>query len=147
MQSHAHRPPRRLLSRGGFTLMELLIVLAIIGVIAAIAVPSFLGQQKKANVKATQASIHGLESALDYFATDHDGDYPTSLDLLITNPGNDPKWSGPYLKGGRLPLDAWGNELMYMFPAQNNVDKPDIYSAGPDRQPNTADDVTNWQQM
>jgi general secretion pathway protein G len=127
--------------------MELLIVLAIIGVIAAIAVPSFLGQQKKANVKATQASIHGLESALDYFATDHDGDYPTSLDLLITNPGNDPKWSGPYLKGGRLPLDAWGNELMYMFPAQNNVDKPDIYSAGPDRQPNTADDVTNWQQM
>jgi general secretion pathway protein G len=147
MQSHAHRPPRRLLSRRGFTLMELLIVLAIIGVIAAIAVPSFLGQQKKANVKATQASIHGLESALDYFATDHDGDYPTSLDLLITNPGNDPKWSGPYLKGGRLPLDAWGNELMYMFPAQNNVDKPDIYSAGPDRQPNTADDVTNWQQM
>ena len=140
-------PPRRSLSRGGFTLMELLIVLAIIGVIAAIAVPSFLGQQKKANVKATQASIHGLESALDYFATDHDGDYPTSLDLLITNPGNDPKWSGPYLKGGRLPLDAWGNELMYMFPAQNNVDKPDIYSAGPDRQPNTADDVTNWQQM
>ena len=147
MQSHAHRPPRRSLSRGGFTLMELLIVLAIIGVIAAIAVPSFLGQQKKANVKATQASIHGLESALDYFATDHDGDYPTSLDLLITNPGNDPKWSGPYLKGCRLPLDAWGNELMYMFPAQNNVDKPDIYSAGPDRQPNTADDVTNWQQM
>ena len=147
MQRRAHRPTRHSLSRGGFTLMELLIVLAIISVIAAIAVPSFLGQQKKANVKATQASIHGLESALDYFATDHDGDYPASLDLLITNPGNDPKWSGPYLKGGRLPLDAWGNELMYMFPAQNNLDKPDIYSAGPDRQPNTADDVTNWQQM
>lgn len=63
MQRRAHRPTRRSLSRGGFTLMELLIVLAIIGVIAAIAVPSFLGQQKKANVKATQASIHGLESA------------------------------------------------------------------------------------
>ncbi|MFN6107880.1 MAG: type II secretion system major pseudopilin GspG [Planctomycetaceae bacterium] len=147
MRSVSRRFARPSAPRAGFTLMELLIVLAIIGVIAAIAVPALLGQQKKAMIKATMATINGVESALKIYAADHSGDYPAEgLEILISNPGNDKEWSGPYLEGGRLPLDAWGNALSYQFPPQNNLDKPDIWSNGPDRQPNTADDVINWQQ-
>ncbi|MCY2967962.1 MAG: prepilin-type N-terminal cleavage/methylation domain-containing protein [Planctomycetota bacterium] len=87
MQARPHRTIQRPSVRGGFTLMELLIVLAIIGVIAAIAVPQLLGQQKVAMRKATMATINGVESALDIYAVDHEGDYPTQGAACPWTPG------------------------------------------------------------
>lgn len=134
--------------RRGFTLIEVLLVLAIIGVIMAIAVPMLLGKQKQAYIDATKASIGGLEQALKMYALDHDGDYPASsigLDALLTSPGNDPKWKGPYLDKGKVPADAWGNPLQYQYPgSKQGASLPDIWSFGPDRQSNTDDDINNW---
>lgn len=137
--------------RGGFTLIEVLLVLAILGVIAAMVVPQLLGQQKKAYIDATKNSIKGLEGALEIYAFHHDSEYPTTqqgLDVLISQPANDDKWVGPYLKSVKtLPLDAWGQPFQYEYPGTNNPPgtKPDIYSSGPDRIPGNSDDINNWQ--
>jgi general secretion pathway protein G len=129
--------------------MEVLLVLAILGVIAAMVVPSLMGRQKQANIDATRLSINGIEGALKFYALDHLEEYPTSaqgLDVLVQSPGNDPKWKGPYLKAGSIPLDAWGSAFQYSFPGPNhpNGDLPDISSPGPDKTPNTDDDINNW---
>jgi len=135
--------------RSGFTLMEVLLVLAILGVIAAMVVPGLMGRQRQANIDATKLSIKGLEGALKLYAVDHGDEFPTSaqgLDILLQSPGNDPKWKGPYLESGSVPLDAWGNPFQYSYPGPNhpNGDKPDISSSGPDKTPNTDDDINNW---
>src|SRR5262249_39152139 len=102
---------RRQSARSGFTLMEVLLVLAILGVLMAMVVPGLMGRQKQANIDATKVSIHGLESGLKMYTLDHDGEYPTTnegLDSLISAPSNDPKWKGPYLdKATSVPTDAW----------------------------------------
>lgn len=136
--------------RRGFTLIEVLLVLAILGVIAAMVVPQLLGRQKKANIDATRLSITGLEQALELYAVDHSGEYPTTgegLESLLTAPNNDEKWHGPYLKESKaVPVDAWGRPLQYEYPGQHNTggSKPDISSGGPDKAFGTADDITNW---
>ena len=145
---HGKRQPRS--RRDGFTLLEVLLVLAIMGVIAAMVVPQLIGRQKQANIDATKLSIHGVEQALKLYATDHDGEYPPTnvgLQALIIAPANDPNWKRPYLENTQeLPKDAWGSPFQYEYPGQHNAgaDKPDIWSWGPDRTPNTDDDVTNW---
>ena len=141
------RQPRR---RAGFTLMEVLLVLLILGVIAAMVVPRLLGSLKTANIQQTQASIKGLENALEYYAKDHGGEYPSTaegLQALQFAPADDTSWtSGPYIDS--QPLDAWKNPFQYAYPAQHNTNgKPDIWSFGADKQDGTADDVTNWLQM
>lgn len=136
--------------RRGFTLIEVLLVLAILGVIAAMVVPQLLGRQKKANVDATRLSITGLEQALDLYAVDHSGEYPTTaegLESLLVQPNGDEKWNGPYLKeSGAVPVDAWGRPLQYEYPGQHHAQgsKPDISSGGPDKAFGTPDDITNW---
>lgn len=136
--------------RRGFTLIEVLLVLAILGVIAAMVVPQLLGRQKKANVDATRLSITGLEQALDLYAVDHSGEYPTTaegLESLLVKPNADEKWNGPYLKESKqVPVDAWGRPLQYEYPGQHNTGgtKPDISSGGPDKAFGTPDDITNW---
>src|SRR5258708_3831389 len=107
------------LARRGFTLMEVLLVLAILGVIIGLVLPNLLGQQKKANIGATKVAINNVEQALKLYALDHDGEFPPSangLDALLTSPGNDPKWKGPYVESGKVPADAWGNPLQYAYP-------------------------------
>jgi len=142
------RKTRRHERRAGFTLMEVLLVLAILGVLMAMVVPGLLGQQKQANIDATKVSIHSLESALKLYALNHDGEYPSTgdgLQALLTAPANDTKWRGPYLdKGNSLPQDAWGNALQYQYPGQHNTNGPDISSWGPDKTAGTDDDITNW---
>lgn len=140
----------RIAGRSGFTLMEVLLVLAILGVLMAMVVPGLMGRQKQANIDATKLSIHGLENALKLYALDHDGEYPSTndgLEALISAPANDSKWKRPYLDNtSSLPADAWGNAFQYQYPGQHQPsgDKPDIFSWGPDKSANTDDDITNW---
>ena len=130
-------------------MMEVLLVLAILGVIMAMVVPMLTGRRKQANIDATKLSIKSLEQTLDFFAGDHDGEFPPTnpgLQALIVQPQNDAQWRGPYLKETTsLPRDAWGNPFQYESPGRHNTHKPDIWSIGADKTPNTADDITNWQ--
>jgi general secretion pathway protein G len=131
--------------RRGFTLMEVLLVLAILGVIMSMVVPKLVGRQHYANIDATRISIRGVEQAVKLYSLDHAGRYPGSeqgLKVLMTKDGKDSRWRGPYLE--REALDAWGSPLQYAFPGQKNAGGVDIVSAGPDRQFNTADDIGNW---
>jgi general secretion pathway protein G len=143
-----HQNRNRHSRRRGFTLMEVLLVLAILGVIMAMVLPQLLGRQRQANIDATKLSIRGLEQALDLFALDHDGEFPVTnigLQALLNPTGNDPQWKGPYLKDtSTLPLDAWGNPMQYEYPGKYQQGKADIWSWGPDKQNGTEDDITNW---
>ena len=137
-------------TRRGFTLIEVLLVLAILGVIAAMVVPQLMGRQKKANIDATRLSISSLEQALKLYALEHNGEYPTTaegLEVLLVKPANDEKWNGPYLeKEKSVPIDVWGRPYQYEYPGQHHTDglKPDISSSGPDKAFGTPDDITNW---
>ena len=125
-------------NREGFTLIEVLLVVAILGILAGVVVVNFAGKQKGAMIKATRASISAVSTAIDVYEVDT-GRYPPSLQSLVSNDGA-PNWSGPYVKGG-LPADAWGTPLGY---TPKDADY-EVRSAGPDMQMGTADDLINSQ--
>jgi general secretion pathway protein G len=142
------RQSARRVRRGGFTLLEVLLVLAILGVIAAIVVPRLLGQQREANVDAAKASIQGFDKALELYALRHNGQYPTGTNkdvfaLLMSNVDEDGTTQEVLLD--EIPLDPWGQELQYSLESPHNLDgRPDVWSLGPDGADGTADDITNW---
>lgn len=124
-------------ARAGFTLVEILLVVAILGILAGVAVVSVSGKTKKANIAATRTSIAAILTAVDMYEVDNGG-YPAGLQNLITR-GSENNWNGPYLRDGRLPKDAWGNDYQYAA-KENGVE---IRSGGPDNQIGTQDDITN----
>ena len=131
-------------TRQAFTLIELLLVLVILGVLAAIVVPKFAGRGEQARKVAAGVDIKAIDDALDVFEQDNER-YPTSeegLQSLMAAPSNCPNWKGPYLK--KLPQDPWGHAYIYRFPGQHTPNSPDISSAGADGQEGTSDDITNW---
>lgn len=130
----------------GFTLLELLVVMVIIGLLAGYVGPRYFSQIGKSEVKAARAQIDGLEKALDQYRLDT-GHYPLSeqgLQALMERPSNDEKWAGPYLKKA-VPPDPWGRPYVYRQPGEHG--EFDLYSYGKDGQPggNGEDaDITNW---
>ncbi|HUW82200.1 MAG TPA: type II secretion system major pseudopilin GspG [Phycisphaerae bacterium] len=135
---------------GAFTLVELLLVVTIIGVLAALVMPRFFGRSQQARIVAAKQEIVGtLGVALDLFEQDT-GRYPSTeegLRVLISAPaqGTVLGWSGPYIKSASVPLDPWGQEYHYTYPSQltNVAGLYDLVSAGPDGQLGTDDDVSN----
>ncbi|RYG99784.1 MAG: type II secretion system protein GspG [Alphaproteobacteria bacterium] len=107
----------------GFSLVELLVVLAIIGLIAAIATPQVLGYLDNAKVDTARAQIRNFESALELYYLDA-GSYPTSdqsLTLLVQRPENGADWNGPYIKNAGALQDPWGTPYQYQSPAQDKA--------------------------
>jgi len=118
----------------GFTLLELLVVVAIIGLLVGYVAPRYFGQIGKSEINAAKAQIDALEKALDQYRLDT-GRYPSSelgLNALVQRPANEPKWNGPYLKKA-VPLDPWGKPYAYKSPGERG--DFDIASYGKDGQP------------
>jgi general secretion pathway protein G len=129
----------------GFTLLELLVVLAILGLLIALVAPQVLGFRGRANVQAAQVQVRNIESAIQNYQLDV-GRPPSQtegLQALVTQPAGVASWSGPYLT--RLPDDPWGHPYQYRIPGENGR-AFDVVSLGSDSQPGgsgEAKDITN----
>lgn len=138
-------PCRRTMT--GFTLLELMVVLVIIGLLAGIVAPNLFKNVDKSEVMTARAQIDALSKALDQYRLDN-GKYPATQDglaVLMRRPANAPYWDGPYLKK-EVPLDPWHQPYIYRMPGGQNRDF-DLLSHGADRMPGGTDknaDVTSW---
>lgn len=118
----------------GFTLLEILVVLVIIGLLAGFVAPRFFNQIGKSEVQIAKAQLDALEKALDQYRLDT-GHFPSSdagLGALIARPDDEPRWAGPYLKKA-VPLDPWGRSYVYRSPGTRG--DFDLVSLGKDGQP------------
>ena len=130
-----------------FTLIELLLVLVILGILAALVVPKFSGRTEQARVTAAHSQISTFGTALDALEVDT-GRYPkgkSGLAELVQAPRDAQNWKGPYLKGD-VPNDPWGQPYIYECPGKHNPSSYDLSSMGPDGRANTDDDIANWTQ-
>lgn len=133
-------------SECGFTLLELLVVMVIIGLLAGYVGPKYFSQIGKSEVKVARAQMDALGKALDQFRLDM-GHYPTTeqgLASLVSAPANAARWDGPYLQKG-VPVDPWGNAYVFVMPGEHG--DYDLVSYGSDGKPGGeghAGDIVNW---
>lgn len=148
MRTVKDRSENRRVKRGqaGFTLVELLLVLAILVTLAAVVLPRFAGRTEQAKEAAATTQIATFSTVLDAFEVDN-GYYPEGdegLYALVEEPEDATNWQGPYLQQDVIPLDPWKNEYIYMYPGENNESGYDLFSMGPDKEEGTEDDIVNW---
>ena len=142
-----NQPSPRAGQARGFTLLELLVVMVIIGLLAGFVAPRYFAQVGRSQVKIARAQIDALDKALDQFRLDV-GRYPTTeegLQALVTQPSGEQSWNGPYLKKG-VPADPWGKPDLYQQPGTHSGDF-DLVSYGKDGRPGgtgEAADITNF---
>ncbi len=129
----------------GFTLIELMLVVIIIGALVAMVMPRLTGRTEQARVATAEADIRAnIATALKLYELDN-GAFPATgegLNALLNKPSSSRKWNGPYLE--KPPIDPWGNEYKYKSPGDHRADY-DLYSTGRDAQEGNEDDVKNWE--
>lgn len=129
----------------GFTLIELMLVVVIIGALVAMVMPRLTGRGEQARVAAARADImSNIATGLKLYELDN-GDFPSSdegLNALLNKPSSANNWHGPYLE--KKPIDPWGKEYKYKFPGEHRQADYDLYSLGKDGTESN-DDVTNWE--
>ncbi len=138
--------PNRPRAAGGFTLVEMLLVLVILGTLAAIVYPSYSQHIINGRKKAAATQIALFRTALTTFEMDS-GFFPSTrggLQDLVKRPSEAPGWKGPYLDPPYVPKDPWQHEYLYEYPGRNNPTSYDLSSAGPDGIFGTEDDITSW---
>jgi general secretion pathway protein G len=143
LASRRRRLPAGRAAEAGFTLVEMLVVITIIGLIMALVAPRVLNYLSESKVKAAKIQIESFGSALDLYYLD-EGRYPTTsegLVALVQKPEDSPTWNGPYLKGAVVPNDPWGNGYVYRSPGQHGP--YDIISYGAEGHEG-ANDITSW---
>lgn len=145
--SLVQRSARRL--RRGFTLLEILVVLAIIGLLAGLAITRVDTLFGGAQVQTAQLAVNqSLKTPLMTYRFQV-GSFPTTaegLQALVSAPASAAgRWQGPYVDAGKALVDPWGEPYQYAFPGKRNTTSYDLWSKGPDKQSETADDVGNWE--
>lgn len=144
----ASQTTRETEAEAGFSLIELLVVLAILGLLIGLVAPPIIRYFGRAKTDVAKVQIHELETALDLYRLDL-GRYPTQsegLSALVAKPAGLDRWQGPYLKQNTVPLDPWGHPYRYRDPGEHG--DYDLYSLGADDAPGGAgenQDVANWQ--
>ena len=135
---------RKRTRRSGFTFLEIMFVVVIIGILLALVGPRLVGRTERARVQTTRAQLRNLETALKNFEMDM-GSFPRTLEELIEEPSDrGTSWDGPYIDSDVIPTDSWNEPFQYKFPGDNNRRSFDLWSKGPDRQDSTEDDIANW---
>jgi general secretion pathway protein G len=133
----------------GFTLLEILVVLAIIGLLAGLAITNVDKIFGTAQADTTRLFVNTtMKTAITSYRI-HMGNYPTTaegLQALVTPPSTRAdRWNGPYTPNSKVPVDHWGEPYQYAYPGTRNKDSYDLWSKGPDKQSGTADDIGNWE--
>jgi general secretion pathway protein G len=129
----------------GFTLIEIMLVVTIISILAAVVIPRLTGRSEEARKSACKLQIENIGAALDTYEMDN-GRYPDTsegLAALRISPASAKKWRGPYLKKD-ISKDPWGNAYIYRSPGIHNKDY-DLFSCGPDGAEGGDDDITSWE--
>jgi general secretion pathway protein G len=138
---------KKLARQAGITLIEMLVVVTIIALFAALVAPRMLRKSDTARVTAARAQINSFMTALGSYKLDT-GTFPSTeegLQALRVRPNNQPQWQGPYLPQ-EIPVDPWGRAYLYKYPGEHG-DEPDVISYGADGQPggdNTNADIVSW---